>query len=132
MSKGKDECYFVELVQVEDAEEVLSWPDEELMAAVARQVDRVDRLEEVAARMRIHWAEEILLEEMWAKLKRVTELRKWAKQILLQKFSKVLIEKKVNLKKRTKRRRKKMRLYVIRNKKNSQYLRSFQSRTECW
>ena len=72
------------------------------MAAVARQVDRVDRLEEVAARMRIHWAEEILLEEMWAKLKRVTELRKWAKQILLQKFSKVIIEKKANIKKRTK------------------------------
>ena len=95
----------MELVQVEDAEEVLSWPDEELMAAVARQVDRVDRLEEVAARMRIHWAEEILLEEMWAKLKRVTELRKWAKQILLQKFSKVLIEKKVNLKKRTKKKK---------------------------
>ena len=47
---------------------------------VAREVDREERPEAVAKTRRIFWARDIILENLWSRIRMRKEIRKWTEQ----------------------------------------------------
>ena len=62
------------------------WPEEDLMAETARNLDKEERQEAVASSERIFWAAELLMEEFWRKIRIRMSLVKWTKEILISEF----------------------------------------------
>ena len=71
--------------------EDLHWQGEEVIAEMARQLDAEDRREAVAKSSRSKWATEILMEELWARVKKRRDIRRWSRQIILDKTNKVIL-----------------------------------------
>ena len=71
-------------------DEAQVWQEEELLSSMARLIDRQERQEEIARRQRSFWARDILLKELWERIKRRRELLRWSRQILTVELEKVI------------------------------------------
>ena len=66
------------------------WQEEELMSSISRQLDKEDRDERVARGSRKFWAEDMLMESLWIRVKDRKNIKRWPKQIIIAEFMKVI------------------------------------------
>ena len=57
---------------------------------MVRKIEKEDRLERIAKSKRKFWAREILLQELWKKVKERGEMKKWATDLITMETEKVL------------------------------------------
>ena len=75
--------------------EFLEWPEDEVLAAVARQQDAEDRHEVVARASRARWAQDLLLDLLWARVKMKRDIKRWSREIILSKLDKVILNRNI-------------------------------------
>ena len=86
--KASKIVYFVEKCRENYEEE--DWQGEEEIIKVVRKIEKEDRLERIAKSKRKFWAREILLQELWKKVKERGEMKKWATDLITMETEKVL------------------------------------------
>ena len=81
--------YLVDLPQIDQEQE--KWPDQEMMGAVARELDAEIRAEELASSQRKFWARDLLLGSLWHRLKERKMMLPFLKKMIIEKLNQVTL-----------------------------------------
>ena len=79
----------VDLPQIDQEQE--KWPDQEMMGALARELDAEIRAEEVASSQRKFWARDLLLGSLWNRIKERKMMLPFLKKMILEKLNQVTL-----------------------------------------